>query len=345
MAGNPSGDVSSLLNTAAAAERSGNEEVAYEFYARATEESPNLPQAWRGRAATTPLDDDALVSCAYAVVLTPDDLSLAKELDQRVLARSSVATSSEASSLVAVGIKLAEVGLTQAGHRLLRRATELDDTLEEGFIWAAATTEDLGEASVALKRALALSPTDARARAGFSNVMLELDGAAWSSHSQAQAPAKAARTAPLADSAPELIRTGENALVAGDRELAYQAFVKATELSPREEGAWLGRARSSTDIDETLTSLEQALAINPDNMQAREARTFYRVRKLREGVRKRQEPVEEPRSMPYFAGGGGFTEQPTPEVRSRRILLLLMMIIVLVILVLAFLIQFRIIGA
>lgn len=175
--------------------------------------------------------------------------------------------------------------------------------------------------------------------------MLAQDGATWNSPTQAQTVTKPAATPPLADSAPELIKTGESALLAGDKGLAYQAFVKATELSPREEAGWLGRARASADVDETLTCLEQALAINPDNMQAREARTFYRVRKLREGVRKRQDPVEEPRSLPSFAGGGGFTEEPTPEVRTRRILLLLMMMVVLLVLVFAFLIQFRIIGS
>lgn len=337
-------DSAGLLEQASAAQRSGERELAYEFYARASELAPDTAQAWRGRAATTPLEDDALVSCAYAVALCPADHSLADELDQRLRIRCAEATRNVASSLVAVGQKLAEVGLARQAHQLFRRATELDDTLEEGFLWSAATTEDLGEASVALKRALALSPTDARARAGFSKVMLQLDGAAWTPAPTAPAITQGEQVGPLADSIPELVRSGENALVAGDKGLAYKAFVRATELGPREEAAWLGRARASNDIDETLTCLEQALAINPDNMQAREARTFYRVRKLREGVRKRQEPVEEPKSMPSFAGGGGFTEQPTAEVRKRRMLLLAMMLVVLLVLILAFLIQFRLIG-
>ena len=341
MANDSLDDAGSLLRSASEAQSSGDTELAYEFFARASELSPNSAQAWRGRAATTPLADDALISCAYAVALTPNDQSLGRELEQRIQSRAATTKSSEAPALIAVGQKCAEVGLIREAHELLRRANELDDTLEEGFVWAAATTDDISEASIALKRALALNPGNPSARAGFSSVMTELDRAGATSLPQEQALGVDLQPAPLPTSAPDLIRAGEKALVAGDRTLAYQAFVRATELAPHEEGAWLGRARATVDIDETLTCLEQALAINPENMQAREARTFYRVRKLRDGVRKRQEPeAETPRFTPTFAGGGGFSEQATPEVRQRRILLLVIMIVVLLFFVAALLIRF-----
>jgi tetratricopeptide (TPR) repeat protein len=338
-------DASSVLQRASVAQGSGDNELAYEFYVRASELSPNDAHAWRGRAATATLADDALVSCAYAAVLTPDDQTLSLELDQRLRTRAAEARTNDAPALITMGQRLSEVGLIKEAHLLLRRAAELDDTLEEGFIWAAATTDDLNEAAIALKRALALNPRDPRARAGFSTVMLKLDSAGGSSTTQAQALEADAQSAPLADPAHDLIRTGERALAAGDRSLAYQEFVRATELAPSEETAWLGRARASVDIDETLSCLEQALAINPDNMQAREARTFYRVRKLREGVRKREEPAtESPRFMPAFAGGGGFSDQATPEVRQRRIVLLVIMIALLLFLTLALLVRFQIVG-
>jgi tetratricopeptide (TPR) repeat protein len=345
MATDPWDDAGAVLQRAAEAQNTGDNEQAYAFYARASELNPDGAQAWRGRAATTTLTEDALVSCAYEAVLTPNDKTLAGELDQRIRSFAAGAEPNSAWALITIGQKLSEVGLIEEAHLLLRRAIELDDTLEEGFVWAAATTNDLNESAVALKRALALNPKDARARAGFSTVMLELGGTGSAPSAEAQPLASVAQAIHLADSAPDLIRAGEQALVAGDRALAYQAFVRATQLGPREEAAWLGRARATGDIDETLTCLEQALAINPDNMQAREARTFYRVRKLREGVRKRQEPsVEPPRFTPTFAGGGGFTDQPTPEVRQRRILLLVIMIVVLIFLILALLLRLQMFG-
>jgi tetratricopeptide (TPR) repeat protein len=340
----PWDDVGSSLQRASEAQVAGDNELAYDFFARASELSPNAAAAWRGRAVTSPLPDDALVSCGYAVALTPNDQTIAEELDQRIRARIDGATTTDASGLITAGQKLAEVGLVKEAHILLRRANELDDRLVDGFTWAAATTDDLNEAAIALKHALELDPKDPRARAGFSTVTLELEKANAGSAPQALTLGHGAQSAPLGDSPPELIRAGEMALVAGDKALAYRAFVRATELAPREEDAWLGRARASADVDETLTCLEQALAINPDNMQAREARTFYRVRKLREGVRKLQEPAEAetPRFTPSFAGGGGFSEMPTPEVRQRRVLLLVIMIVVLLFLILALLVRLQV---
>lgn len=345
MSTNPWDDPGLVLHSAAEAQSSGDTDLAYEFYARATELSPNAALAWRGRAATTPLPEDALVSCAYALALTPNDQSLGTELDRRIKTLAAETVPGAAGSLVTIAQKLSEVGLVSEAHLLARRAIELDETLEEGFVWVAATTDDLNEAASSLKRALALNPRDARARAGYSTVQLELDGARSDAYDKRQSKTFEAPPVALGDSVPELIRTGEHALASGDKDLAYQAFVRATELGPHEEAAWLGRARAGADIDEILTCLEQALAINPENMQAREARTFYRVRKLREGVRKRQEPQTEPaRFLPTFAGGGGFTDQPTPEMRQRRLFLLIIMIAVLLFLTLALLVRLEIVG-
>lgn len=335
-------DFAIFLQRASEARQSGDKQAAYEFYARASELNPNAAEAWLGRAQTSPLADDALVSSAYAVALTPGDEALAEELEKRVQAWVGKSRPNDAPSLIAVGEKLAEVGLLHAAHLLFWRATELDDTQEEGLVWLAATTGDMKEAASALKQASALNPKDPRIQDGLDAVMAELNRTMPPPGPPVVAAPPELPAAPVADAANEIVRSGERALASGDRSGAYQAFVRATEASPRNEAAWLGRARACEDIDETLTCLEQALAINPDNMQAREARTFYRVRKLREGVRKMPEPeAEPPRFSPSFAGGGGFSGQPTPEVRSRRMLLLVIMIVVLVFLIAAFLVRLQ----
>jgi tetratricopeptide (TPR) repeat protein len=337
-------DFASALQRASEAKQSGDNQVAYEFYARASELNPNAAEAWRGRAATSTLADDALVSLAYAVALTPGDKILVQEFERRVQSRVGAAGLNDAPALIIFGQKFAEAGLLKEASLLFRRATEFDDTQEEGFIWLAATTGDPKEAASALKQAFVLNPKDLRIREGLVAVLAELNRATAPPEPPPPAPTPQARVAPVTDPGADLVRSGEQALASGDKTAAYQAFVRATELAPRNEGAWLGRARACEDIDETLTCLEQALAINPDNMQAREARTFYRIRKLREGVRKAQEPEEElPRFPPTFAGGGGFGEQPSPEVRSRRILLLVIMTILLLFLIAALAVRLQLI--
>lgn len=335
-------DFASVLQRAAEAKQSGDNQVAYEFYARASELNPSVAEAWQGRAATSTLVDDALVSSAYAAALMPGDQTLARELEQRVQNWVGASRPNDAPALITVGEKLAEVGLLEAAHSLFRRATELDDTQEEGFLWLAATTGDFKEAASALKQAFVLNPKDPRVQDGLDAVMAELNRTTPAPGPPASVPPSHGRAVPVADTTNELVRSGEQALASGERSRAYQAFVRATELAPRNEAAWLGRARACEDIDETLTCLEQALAINPDNMQAREARTFYRVRKLREGVRTMPEPqVEPPRFSPTFAGGGGFSERPTPEVRSRRMFLLVIMIVVMLFLIAALVVRLQ----
>src|SRR5512142_807716 len=107
------------------AQQSGNTELAYSFFARATELDPNSGEAWYGRAGTAGDPDDALVSLGYATALQPDNPELPPQLDFYAQMRASVVGPSDAPTLVMVGQKLAEVGLTSQAEFLFRRAKEL----------------------------------------------------------------------------------------------------------------------------------------------------------------------------------------------------------------------------
>ncbi len=319
-------EYATLIESARESQQRGETETAYAAYARASELVPDLAAGWRGRAATTPDADDALVSLAYASAVDANDVALREQVMQQAVTRAASALKPDAGELETVAQKLAQVGLTREAHHLFRRAAELDATREEALLWQAATADDPDEAHVALRQVLTRNPANARARAGLEAVTREQE---QKCAIPSGLESEAVPSAPV-DPAAEMVAEGERALGAGDKARAYTIFVQATEKSPRSEGAWLGRARTADNIDETLTCLEQVLAINPENTQAREARTFHRVRKLREGVRKMPEPVNEPRFAPTFAGGASFDSRASADVRQRRVVLLLLMVVVLI---------------
>lgn len=62
-----------------------------------------------------------------------------------------------------------------------------------------------------------------------------------------------------------LLEEGVAALKLGNEEAAYRSFVAACEANPQSELAWYWRAKTAETLDEVISSLEQALAINPDN--------------------------------------------------------------------------------
>ncbi len=322
----PSDDYQVIVEQAQAAQQAGETARAYEFYARASELNPNAPAGWRGRAATARSADDALVSTGYAVALEPDDAAQKQDLETRLSDRLASATSADASTLVHVAQLLARVGLTEQALQMLRRATALDATHEEGLLWLAATTGNPDEARNTLQQLISARPENEAARAGLEAVKQQY----------VEAPANPPLLlpgVPDGDPAADAIREAEAALSEGDRPGAYQLFVQATEISPRSEAAWLGRARAADDLDEALTSVEQALAINPDSVPARESRTVFRVRKLREGMRK----TDDLSQMPFVPGINRVMNVDSTNADSQGLrLVLLVVVITVVILLIAF---------
>ncbi len=336
---NPWDDFQSVLQRAQNAQQTGDNELAYQFFARASELNPNAVESWRGRAATATLPDDALVSVAYAVALQPEDAAQKQTLDQLIEIRNTSATPEDSPALIVMGEKLAEVGLTHQAQVLLRRAVELDDKHEEGLIWFAATVEDPTEAKRALKRVLEQNPQNTVAQAGLREIDRQLGNTASPELNGTATPPQS--PAP-ADPAAELVRQGDQLLASNDKPRAYKILVRATEVAPRSEGAWLGRAHATEDIDEALICLEQVLAINPNNTEAREARTYYRVRRLREGMRKTSEPTPEPdRPLAEFAPSRAadqnqlWSSEGKPRKPSAIRLVLVALIVIVLLLVLA----------
>ncbi len=283
----PWDDLETVLRHAEQAQADRDSKRAYTFYARATELDSNNASAWAGRAATTPDVDDEIVSWAYTLALAPDNIQARIRLEQSLAEKVETSAIGDASTLYALARDLAEAGQKEYAHRLAARATELDDTKEEYWVWRAGLADDIRETISALNQALALNPESAAAQAGLN----------WALVQQAKAVSPATPSA--AEEARQFLAEGRAQLEKGDRELAYEMFKHATEMDQRNEEAWFLRGITVEDkeIDEALTCMEQVLAINPGHDEAKGKRSWLRVRKLREGTVKRKDA----RAMPVSA--------------------------------------------
>ncbi|MGB8645742.1 MAG: hypothetical protein WCF84_10935 [Anaerolineae bacterium] len=201
MATKASNEFAAAMEQAEKAQQTGNSELAYAFFARATELDPNSGSAWYGRAGTAGDPDDALVSLGYATALQPENTELPPQLEFYTQMRASVVGPTDAPTLVLVGQKLAEVGLTGQAEFLFRRAKELDDNVEDASVWLAAVTKDPAEAERLLKKVLAQNPNNPLARSGLGGAELTPDigrKAGGPAKPAGAGPAPAALSAPAA---------------------------------------------------------------------------------------------------------------------------------------------------
>lgn len=304
-------DLATVLRHADAARAAGDPARAYAFYARATELDPNRATVWAGRAATTSDLDDAIISWGYALALAPDDGEARAALEQRVGEKIVQSGIAQVASLASLGRTLAEVGQKPWAYRLFVRATELDDTYEEAWVWRAGLSDDTKEMIACLNQALALNPENAQAQAGLQ----------WALAQQAGTPAPPSPSA--AEEAVRLVEEGQRVLHAGDKTRAHELFEHATELDQTNEAVWLWRGSTTAEIDEALTCMEQALAINPENEAAKEARAWLRVRKLREGAKAQAAVPAPPVRAPLITPP---TVTPAQWQRSRGLLAILVIV-------------------
>lgn len=165
-------DPTEMLTRAQQARAQGDQPLAYQLYARASEISPQEGKAWQGRAETAASADEALVSYAYAAALQPDAAALARTLDAAIAQKVQDSQPGDAALLAALGQELAEVGLDEGAQALLERAVELDPSSTDALVWLAGISGEDQKQLDYLNRALAVNPHDARARAGLLAVKL-----------------------------------------------------------------------------------------------------------------------------------------------------------------------------
>ena len=287
----PWGDFPTLMRHASRALAAGDLPRAGRFYQRAVELNPNSAQAWAGCARTSLNVDEAMVDWGYALALEPNDETrsvlsacVAKKIEQSGV--------QDTASLLAVGRRLAEAGQWAFAHDLFQCATELESSNEDAWIWRAGVAHSADETILCLKRVLELNPQNTQAKAGL----------AWAAKRTA-APV----SADALQQAAVVLEEGQRAMREGDRVRAHERFQRATELDPRNASAWFWRGSTAPDADEALEGMEQVLAIDPENLEAKDSQWWLRVQSLRE----HSAALTHPQSLPPIIRPPA--EQPMPE--------------------------------
>ena len=73
--------------------------------------------------------------------------------------------------------------------------------------------------------------------------------------------------ADLVEQPADLVESGISALEAGDEPAAYALFKRATRSDRKDARAWFWRAKTAESLDEVITCLEKAHALDPGNSQ------------------------------------------------------------------------------
>lgn len=274
-------DYDAVLRTAERSRTVGDLARAHTFYARLVELDPKDTRGWIGMAMTAQSLDERIISWGYALAVAPDSWEAHLQLDVHIDERITSSGIADAPVLVALGRTLAEINQRHSAHRLLVRATELDPTNVEGWVWRGGVSTDNGETISALQQALVLEPKNEQAKAGL----------AWALEKQMVAHAPVSEE--QVRQACEAFQVGRSAIQAGDLPGAHQAFTRATEINPHDDQAWLWRGSTAPNTDQALVAMEQALKLNPQNADAKEARWWLRVKKFRESL-----PATQPTPSP-----------------------------------------------
>ena len=110
------------------------------------------------------------------------------------------------------------------------------------------------------------------------------------------------------DQAADLVEGGISALEAGDEPAAYALFKRATRSDPRDLRAWFWRAKTAESLDEVITCLEQAHALEPGNSQI--TANLDSAKQRREHARSASKAASRAKSSEARAAAGPWTPRP-----------------------------------
>ena len=185
--------------------------------------------------------------------------------------------------------KARTAGDGKRAHTFFARAIELNQNDARAWAGLAATAPTLDEAIISWAYTLALAPDNLDARS-------ELDA-------RVQERLVRARRADAA----VLSALGRTLAQVGQHPWAYRLLLRATELDPRSEEAWLWRAGVAEGNDETIFCLKQVLLNNPDNQQARAGLKWAEARAV---------PAPAPASADAIQEAESFFEQGQHALRT-----------------------------
>lgn len=232
----------------------GDRAAAYQEFCRAIQVRPESTDAWVGRAQTAE-DENEIIRCwAKAVQLDRDCEAARKELSTRLLDMIARSQRANVADLLLLGDFLADASQLLAAELVFRRVAQLDPGGSGAWLGLARTAETSEAARGYLEKAVQLNPEDLEAKAGLARATELL-------HSQSSTLVEAARA--LAKR--------------GDRDKAHELFLKAAELNPGNDLAWLGGAHTTDRQSEALRFAEKAMQVNPENEEAKNLRRWLWV--------------------------------------------------------------------
>lgn len=220
---------------------------AYAAFRKATTLAPQIPEAWIGLAQSAPDWGDRVRSLAQAHLLDPDSATLLEGLDSSLNGELQALGKADIPVLMGVAHFLAESGLPDYAFRVYKAVTNLDAEHEEAWLGRSQTAASPIEKTAALRRVLELDPGNPIAQQGLERVSGE-----------------------LVEQCAALVLEGEDLLRQGFHSQAHTLFQQAVEMDAQNERAWIGLARTTDDFEESLTYVQRALQINPENAEARE---------------------------------------------------------------------------
>lgn len=134
------------------------------------------------------------------------------------------------------GINAAKAGDKETARRLIREVLAREPHHEAAWLWLAGVAETPKEAVEALKKALAVNPSNDKAREGLNAALLQ---------------------------------AGIAEMKSGNKSQARSYFAEVVEHDSRNELAWLWMAGIAESPHDMLAHLDRVLAINPANDRAR----------------------------------------------------------------------------
>ena len=167
----------------------------------------------------------------------------------------------KARKLLRQGIIIAKGGDKKQGRELLFESVRLDPQGEMAWLWLASLAETPEDSISYLQRVLDINPT----------------------HEQAVEWIKQARR----NLAQSLLARGVAAAKEGAPKAARTLLSQVVEIDPSREVAWLWLASVTEELEEKLTLLQRALALNPSNEQTQTS--LQRVQASLDRARSQQE--------------------------------------------------------
>jgi LysM repeat protein len=119
-------------------------------------------------------------------------------------------SANDINALLVQGFKAAKEGKREEAYNLFCNVVNLDSNNEHGWLYRAATTDDLSEGYVCLQRVLSINPNNAKAQRGIERIKARLDEEAQETGKTAETSAQVPET-----TAQDNLRVGEQELVSG----------------------------------------------------------------------------------------------------------------------------------